>query len=266
MLNDHTGIGGAALASSAALVTGGGSGLGRATALAFARAGARVVVADVDTAGGAETVRRVEAAGGEALFVQTDVAQAPEVEALVHKTVAAYGRLDCAFNNAGVSTPQAGGGGLIHEHPEETWDRVISINLKGVWLCLKYEISQMRRQGGGAIVNTASIYGLVGSGRGGAAYAASKHGVVGLTKAAALENAQQGIRVNAVCPGFIETPMVEQIFAQRPEQEEQVIADHPLGRLGQPNEVAETVVWLCSPAASFVTGHALPVDGGYVAQ
>ena len=149
------------------LVTGGGSGLGRATALAFARAGARVVVADVDTEGGAETVRRVVAAGGEALFVWTDVAQAAEVETLVHKTVAAYGRLDCAFNNAGVSTPQAGGGGLIHEHPEETWDRVISINLKGVWLCLKYEISQMRRQGGGAIVNTASIYGLVGSDRGG---------------------------------------------------------------------------------------------------
>ena len=150
-----------------ALVTGGGSGLGRATALAFARAGARVVVADVDTAGGAETVRQIAAAGGEALFVRTDVAQATEVAALVRKTVAAYGRLDCAFNNAGISTPQAGGGGLIHEHPEETWGRVISINLKGVWLCLKYEISQMRRQGGGAIVNTASIYGLVGSGRGG---------------------------------------------------------------------------------------------------
>ena len=145
----------------------GGSGLGRATALAFARAGARVVVADMDAEGGAETVHRVAAAGGEALFVRTDVAQAAEVEALVHKTVAAYGRLNCAFNNAGVSSPQAGGGGPIHEHPEETWDRVISINLKGVWLCLKYEIGQMRRQGGGAIVNTASIYGLVGSGRGG---------------------------------------------------------------------------------------------------
>ena len=155
------------LEGKAALVTGGGSGLGRATALAFARAGARVVVADVDTAGGAETVRRVVAAGGEALFVRTDVAQAAEVEALVRKAAATYGRLDCAFNNAGVSTPQAGGGGLIHEHPEETWGRVISINLKGVWLCLKYEISQMRRQGGGAIVNAASIYGLVGSDRGG---------------------------------------------------------------------------------------------------
>ena len=254
------------LEGKAALVTGGGSGLGRATALAFARAGARVVVADVDTAGGAETVRQVVAAGGEALFVQTDVGQAVEVEALVRETVAAYSRLDCAFNNAGVSTPQAGGGGLIHEHPEETWDRVIGVNLKGVWLCLKYEISQMRRQGGGAIVNTASIYGLVGSGWGGSAYAASKHGVVGLTKAAALENAQEGIRVNAVCPGFIETPMTHQVLAQRPEQEAQMIAAHPLGRLGQPNEVAETVVWLCSPAASFVTGHALPVDGGYVAQ
>ncbi|MAG35250.1 MAG: short chain dehydrogenase [Dehalococcoidia bacterium] len=249
-----------------ALVTGGGLGLGRATALAFVRAGARVVVADVDAEGGAETVRRVKAAGGEALFVRTDVSRAAEVEAMVDNTVASYGRLDCAFNNAGVSSPQAGGGGPIHEHPEETWDRVISINLKGAWLCLKYEIGQMLQQGGGAIVNAASIYGLVGSNRGSSAYTASKHGVVGLTKAAALENAQRGIRVNAVCPGFIHTRMTEQIFAQQPEREQEALAAHPMGRIGQPNEIAETVVWLCSDAASFVTGHALPVDGGYVAQ
>lgn len=187
---------------------------------------------------------------------------------MVHETVASYGRLDCAFNNAGISTVQAGGGGPIHKHSEDTWDRVIDVNLKGVWLCLKYEISQLlvQGQGGGSIVNAASIYGLVGSGSGGSAYSASKHGVVGLTKAAALENAQQGIRVNAVCPGFIYTPMVEQIFAEQPGREQLMIASHPMSRLGQPNDVAQAVVWLCSTDASFVTGHALPLDGGYVAQ
>ena len=254
------------LSGKVALVTGGSSGLGRATALAFARAGARGGVADIDVNGGEETVGGVKDYGGSAFFIKTDVSEANQVEAMVHETVASYGRLDCAFNNAGISTPQAGGGGPIHKHSEDTWDRVINVNLKGVWLCLKYEIGQLLVQGGGAIVNAASIYGLVGSGSGGSAYAASKHGVVGLTKAAALENAQQGIRVNAVCPGFIYTPMVEQIFAEQPGREQLMMASHPVGRLGQPNEVAQAVVWLCSADASFVTGHALPLVGGYVAQ
>ena len=249
-----------------ALVTGGSSGIGRATALALAREGAKVVIADVDVAGGRETIRMIEAAGGEAVLVRTDVSQAAEVAAMVTQAVETYGRLDCAFNNAGGSSIQAGGGGPIHEHPEATWDRVISINLTGAWRCMKYEIAQMLKQGGGTIVNTSSIYGLVGNPGGGSAYQASKHGVVGLTKAAALEYAHEGIRVNAVCPGFTHTPMVAGILAQDLERESQALAAHPVGRLGQPEEIAEAVVWLCSDAASFVTGHAMPVDGGYVAQ
>ncbi len=244
-----------------ALVTGGGSGIGRATSLAFARENANVVVADVNVEGGEETVSAIKEAGGESVFVHADVARAAEVEAMVNQTIQVYGRLDCAFNNAGVS----GGRGLIHEYSEEDWDRVIGINLKGVWLCMKYEIIQMLEQGGGAIVNTASVMGLVGGSRS-PSYGAAKHGVVGLTKTAAVGYAQSGIRVNAVCPGYIRTPLLEQGVLRDPGGEAPIVARHPIGRLGRPEEIAETVVWLCSDAASFVTGHAMPVDGGYVAQ
>ncbi|HXG21329.1 MAG TPA: SDR family oxidoreductase [Methylomirabilota bacterium] len=244
-----------------ALVTGSGSGIGRASALAFAREGAKVVVADVVVEGGQETVRLITAAGGQGLFVKTDVSKAAEVEALIKQTVAAYGRLDCALNNAGVE------GIFVStvEYTEADWDRVLAINLKGVWLCMKYEIAQMLQQGGGAIVNTASGAGLVGV-VGLSAYVASKHGVVGLTKTAALEYAKAGIRVNAVCPGVIETPMVARLTHNRPDLSEALVAGEPMGRTGKPEEIAEAAVWLCSDAASFVTGHAMSVDGGYVAQ
>jgi len=244
-----------------ALVTGGSSGIGRASALAFAREGAKVVVADVTAEGGQETVRLIKEAGGEARFLKVDVARAAEVETLITQTVAAYGRLDCAYNNAGIE------GAFVSttEYPEADWDRVLAINLKGVWLCMKYEIAQMLQQGGGAIVNTASGAGLVGV-AGLSAYVASKHGVVGLTKTAALEYAKAGIRVNAVCPGVIQTPMVARLTSQRPEMAEALVAAEPMGRTGKPEEIAEAVVWLCSEAASFVTGHAMSVDGGYVVQ
>ena len=249
------------LSDKVSLITGAGSGIGRASAIAFAREGARVVVSDVNAEGGEETVSRISEIGGQAIFVPADVSRAGDVETLVQSTVQQFGRLDCAFNNAGIS----GGQVRIHEYSEEDWERVIDINLKGVWLCLKYEIIQMLEQGGGAIVNTASTMGLVG-GAGSASYGASKHGVVGLTKNAAVDYAQAGIRVNAVCPGHIRTPMTEQGTLLVPGNEERIIARHPIGRLGAPEEIAETVVWLCSDAASFVTGHAMAVDGGFVAQ
>jgi NAD(P)-dependent dehydrogenase (short-subunit alcohol dehydrogenase family) len=244
-----------------ALVTGAGSGIGRATALAFARDGATVVVSDVTIAGGEETVRLIKEAAGEARFIAADVAKADEVEQLIHRVVESYGRLDYAHNNAGI----VGYYGSLVDYPEETFDRVIAVNLTGVWRCMKHEIPQMLRQGGGAIVNTASVLGLIG-GTGASAYVASKHGVVGLTKSAALECAQRNIRVNAVCPGYIRTPMTAEYFAD-PERRAQIIAhSEPIGRLGAPEEVAAAVVWLCSDAASFVTGVAFSVDGGYVAQ
>ncbi len=244
-----------------ALVTGAGSGIGRATALVFAREGAKVVVADVVVDGGEETVRLIKAAGGEAVFVKADMAKAAEVEAMVQKAVATYGRLDCAHNNAGIE----GATGRTADYREEDWNRVISINLTGVWLCMKYEISQMLKQGGGAIVNTASDAGLLGVPQM-PAYVASKHGVVGLTKTAALEYAKSGIRVNAVCPGVIKTPMLERITGQRAGRAERMAAAEPVGRMGKPEEIAEAVVWLCSEAASFVTGLPMPVDGGIAAQ
>lgn len=244
-----------------ALVTGAGSGIGRATALAFAREGANVVVADVVVEGGEETVALVKKAGGEAIFIKTDVAKAAEVEALVNTAVATYGRLDCAHNNAGI----AGKSKTVVDDTEENWDRILAINLKGVWWCMKYEIAQMLKQGGGAIVNTASDAGLIGVRRGGA-YVASKHGVVGLTKTAALEYAKAGIRVNCVCPGPIDTPMLQGIGGRNQAMIERMTAAQPGGRLGKPEEIAEAAVWLCSDAASFVTGLPMPVDGGYMAQ
>ena len=244
-----------------ALVTGGSGGIGRATALEFAHQGARVVVSDLLVEAGQETVRLIGATGGQATFIKADVTQAAQVETLVGQTVETYGRLDCAFNNAGIE----GGMAKTGDYAEERWEQVIRINLKGVWLCMKYEIQHMLGHGGGAIVNTASVAGLVGF-RYGPAYVASKHGVNGLTKTAALEYAKAGIRVNAVCPGVIRTPMFERGLQKNPDLEERFASVHPVGRIGQPEEIARAVVWLCSPAASFVTGTQLPVDGGFVAQ
>ena len=244
-----------------ALITGAGSGIGRASALAFAREGAKVAAADIVVEGGEETVRMVKEAGGEAFFIKVDVSNAADVEAMVNAVVDTYGRIDCAYNNAGIEGRLAS----TDEYPEDMFDKVIDINLTGVWLCMKYELPHMLKQGGGAIVNTASGAGLIGV-AGMSAYVASKHGVVGLTKTAALEYAKSGIRVNAVCPGVIQTPMMERITADQPQLGEAVVAAEPVGRAGKPEEIAESVVWLSSDAASFVTGHAMSVDGGYVAQ
>jgi NAD(P)-dependent dehydrogenase (short-subunit alcohol dehydrogenase family) len=244
-----------------ALVTGGSSGIGRATALAFAREGAKVVIADVAIEGCHDTATQIREAGGDALCVETDVSKADQVKALIDEIVETYGRLDYAFNNAGIEGEQA----PTADCAEENWDRVIGINLRGVWLCMKHEIPQMLKQGGGAIVNMSSVAGLVGFPNI-PAYTASKHGVLGLTKTAALEYAKQGIRVNAVCPGVIRTAMVERFVGGDPEAEAQLTASEPIGRMGTPEEVAEAVVWLCSDAASFVTGHPMVVDGGLVTQ
>lgn len=254
----------ASLNGKVALVTGGGSGIGRETALAFGRTGSKVVVADRDEASGEQTARLIADTGGEAAFVACDVSKASDVEAMIKRCVDVYGRLDCAHNNAGIS----GSGGAVRgptaEYSEESWDALMSINLKGVWLCMKYELQQMLAQGGGAIVNTASIAGLVGI-AGNIGYVASKHGVVGITKAAALEYAPRGIRVNAVCPGYIDTPLIEALTNDAATKAV-IESRHPQGRLGQPAEIADAVLWLCSDAASFVNGHMLTVDGGYVAQ
>lgn len=244
-----------------ALVTGASSGIGRESALAFAQEKARVVVADVDGDGGGATVEMIRHRGGEAVFVKTDVSLSAEVEAMVDVAISEYGRLDYAHNNAGIEgmvlTPTA-------DWTEEAWRKIMGVNLKGVWLGMKYQIRQMLKQGSGAIVNTSSIAGLVGSRSAG--YGASKHGIVGLTKTAALEYAKSGIRVNAVCPGVIRTPMVQRSLDRMPELEERFVEVEPIGRIGRPEEVAQAAIWLCSEQASFVTGHAMTVDGGYVAQ
>ena len=245
------------------LVTGSASGIGRATSLVMAREGATVVVSDLNADGAEETLSAIKETGGDGMFVHADVSRPADVSALVGQIVSRYGRLDCAFNNAGV---EGYIGGRLHEYPEDQWDRLIEVNLKGVWLCLKQEIPQMLAQGGGAIVNTASAAGLVGS-RGMSAYVASKHAVVGLTKAAALEYARDGIRVNAVCPGIIDTPMVRRLIGGRDaEYEAGIPVRQPIGRLGTPEEIAESVTWLCSDSASLVTGLAMAVDGGFTAQ
>ena len=244
------------------LITGAAGGIGRAAVRAFARAGARVVAVDLDEAGAQQAAELACAEGAESLAVQADVASSASVQAMVAATVARFGRLDAAFNNAGVELE----GVPTHEADEALFDRTIGINLKGVFLCMKYQLLQMLAQGGGGvIVNTASVAGLVGAATM-PAYAASKHGVVGLTKSAALEYAKKGIRVNAVCPGVIRTAMTERAVAQRPEREAFINSLHPMGRIGEPEEIAATALWLCSPAASFITGQALAVDGGMLAR
>ena len=247
---------------SVVLVTGGAAGIGRAAALAFATHGAKVVIADVDKSRGNEVAATIMEAGGEAIFIKADVSKTGDVEKLIGKTVAEFGRINCAFNNAGVEGTMA----ATVDCTEENFDRTVAINLKGMWLCLRYEIQQMLRQGhGGSIVNMSSAAGLVGF-AGLPAYVATKHGVIGLTKTAALEGAKAGIRVNAICPGFIRTEMVDRLMETDPLLEQSFIGMEPLGRMGTPEEPAEAALWLCSSASSFVTGHALAVDGGLVAQ
>jgi NAD(P)-dependent dehydrogenase (short-subunit alcohol dehydrogenase family) len=248
-------------AGKVALVTGGGSGLGRATAVAFAEGGAKVLVADVDDRMGHETIDLLGAAGGEGLFVETDVTNPPEVAAMVAAAVAAFGSLDYAVNNAGTT----GAGGMTADYEVDDWHRTITLNLDSVFYCLKAEIPVMLGQGGGAIVNVASGAGLVGF-AGLPAYVASKHGVVGLTRASALEYAAQGIRINCVCPGSTRTPMLEGFMGGDERVEKMMRNAVPMRRLGRPEEIAAAIVWLCSDAASFVVGHALAVDGGSVIQ
>ena len=249
------------LADKVALVTGAASGIGRAAALAFAREGARVVLADVDVQCGEETAQLVTKSGGEAAFLKADVSSSADVENVVSVATQTYGRLDFGFNNAGV----LGSGASMIDFTEDDWDDVMGVNLKGVWLCMKYEIPAMMQSGGGAIVNVSSVAGLVGS-QHSPAYAASKHGVVGLTKTAALQYAPHDIRVNCVCPAAVFSPMLETLVTRNPQVGDRLLASQPNGRFASPEEVAEVVVWLCSDAASFVTGAALPVDGGYTAQ
>ncbi|MBR0894355.1 glucose 1-dehydrogenase [Bradyrhizobium tropiciagri] len=247
----------------AALVTGGGSGIGRATAIAMAREGARVAVSDLSKDGIEETVALINAAGGQSIAIQGDVTDEADVANMVARTVSAFGRIDCAFNNAGVAGRSVGPPGQrIHELTQASVAKMLSVNLMGVFLCLKYEVAQMLRQGGGgAIVNTASIAGLIGLATSGH-YVATKHGVVGLTKSAAIEYAQDGIRVNCVNPGYIKTPMTKETMDERYDE---IIAKVPVRRLGVPEEIAEAVVWMCSDKASFMTGASHVVDGGYSA-
>ena len=244
-----------------ALVTGAGSGMGLATAEAFAEAGAAVALVDINEAPVRKLAERLMAAGHKAIAVTCDVTDEAQVKKMVEQTVAAFGRLDAAFNNAGVQS-------LAVETADATsaeFDRVNAINLKSVWLCMKYELLQMRQQESGAIVNNSSLGGLIGI-PGRAIYHATKHGVIGLTKSAALEYAARGIRINAICPEAIETPMVAEMIAEEPETMKDITKEQPIGRLGKPEEIASAVLWLCSPGAGFVIGHALAVDGGYTAR
>ncbi len=248
-----------AMQGKVALVTGGGSGIGAASARAFAALGARVVVSDIAPDGAETIVEKIRSAGGEASFVHADVSRSTDVAHLIRATVERYGRLDYAHNNAGVE----GSGGSLLDYPEDVWDTVMAVNLKGVWLCMKYEIPQMLAQGGGgAIVNTASIAGLTATPTL-FAYGASKHGVVGMTRSAAREFAGRGVRVNAVCPSVIETPLAVRAFG--PAAMASIAERHPMGRLGTADEVAQVVVWLCSDAASYVNGVPMRVDGSYLA-
>jgi NAD(P)-dependent dehydrogenase (short-subunit alcohol dehydrogenase family) len=244
-------------AGKVAFVTGAANGIGRATALAFAREGASVAVADISQRDNQETARAIEDLGGRALAVRCDVTQAGDVKAALDKTIEAFGGLDAAFNNAGSEQAITATADLT----EEEWDRIVRVDLRSAFLCMKHEIPLMLRQGGGAIVNTSSGAGVTAV-RGQAAYCAAKHGLIGLTKVAALDYAQSNIRINAVCPGIIETPMMQRFSGGTPEGRARVIAQEPVGRMGKPEEIAETVLWLCSDAAAFVIGHAMVVDGG----
>jgi NAD(P)-dependent dehydrogenase (short-subunit alcohol dehydrogenase family) len=248
-------------AQKVAFITGAATGIGRATALAFGRNKAQVVVVDVNADAGAQTAHMVQEAGGRAHFIKCDISSSAEVKTAIQDTVKRFGGLDYAFNNAGVEGEQA----FTVDCSEENWDRVINTNLKGVWLCMKYQIPQMLKQGHGAIVNCSSIAGLIGF-PGIPAYVASKHGVIGLTKTAALECAKSNIRVNAVCPGVIETPMIDRFVHGEAQIRKQLVEGEPIGRVGQPAEIAEAALWLCSDGASFITGHSMAVDGGWVAQ
>jgi NAD(P)-dependent dehydrogenase (short-subunit alcohol dehydrogenase family) len=248
------------LVGKVALVTGGSSGLGRASAMALSREGAAVVVADINEAGAAETVDMITGSGGRGCFVRADVGNSSEVEALVKEAVHRYGRLDCAFNNAGIEGPAY----LTGQYPEEEWDRVIRINQKGVMLCMKYELEEMAARGGGSIVNTSSGAGLRGLSYQ-SAYSTSKHAIIGLSKTAAVEYAKKGIRVNVLCPGFIDTGLTRLVLAKKPDLEEKYKKLVPMGRFGREEEVAEAAVWLLSDASSFITGHSLVIDGGATA-
>ncbi|WP_447968280.1 SDR family oxidoreductase [Nitrospira sp. M1] len=249
------------LKSKVVLVTGGSSGIGRAAALAFSKAGAKVIVAARRVEEGNETASMIREAGGEANFVKTNVSKVSDVEALVSKCLALYGELNYAFNNAGTEgTPFI----ATIDYDEQVWDRVMAVNLKGLFLCMKYEIAAMCKQGNGSIVNMSSIAGLKG-GRTGVAYHASKHGIIGLTKASAVEYAEQGIRINAVCPAIISTPMTTRVVSHDKSLSGKMAELCPIGRVGTPEEVAAAVLWLCSDQSSFITGHALPIDGGRLA-